>query len=99
MGAIDSMVDSGDDSLRPLVISVCCLFVDAAAGIPKILENEGSNVANDALPPVLPIELSRIKMRDLVKTIRVHSERLNHIFNADGIERIGEDFCSFLHAF
>ena len=97
--AIDSMVDSGDGSLYPLVITVCCLFVNEAAGISKILENEGSNVANDALPPVLPVKLSRIKMRDLVKTIQVHSEQLNHIFNADGIEHIGEDFCLFLQAF
>ena len=68
LGAINSMVDSGNDSLSPLVTSICCLFVDAAADISKILENEGSNVANDALSPVLPVKLSRIEMRDLVKT-------------------------------
>jgi hypothetical protein len=65
------------DNLCSLLCSVGKLIVVAADGISQIVcERDESNKATDELPPVLPHELCRIDMRQFVKLLQNHRERL-----------------------
>jgi hypothetical protein len=84
------------DNLCSLLCSVGKLFVVAADEISQIVsECDESNEATDELPPVLPHELCCIDMRQFVKLLQNHRERLLPFFGVDGIEDISKEFAEF----
>jgi hypothetical protein len=88
------------DDLYSVIGTVGKLFVGAADGISRINgERDETNKATDELPPVLPLELCRIDMRQFVKLQQSQRDRLLPFFGDDGIESISKDFAEFLRAF
>jgi hypothetical protein len=90
-----------DDDLSSLLGSVGKIFVAAADGISQLVgdRDESNETTTDELPPVLPCELCRIDMRQFVKLLQSHRQRLLPFFGADGIEDISKEFAEFLRAF
>ena len=90
------------EDLDPLLNSVGQLFVDAAEGISKVInvdDNNSSIGLFSNLPPVLPCELAKIKMRMFAKVMQNHHLHLVTYFNDSGLKQIGQEFCAFQHAF
>ena len=88
------------DDLRFLLGSIGKLFVQAADGISQIVfERDESNEAATKLPPVLPRELCQIDMRQFVKLLQLHRERLLPHFGEDKIDDISKEFSELLRAF
>ena len=86
------------EDLDPLLKSVGQLFVDAAEGISKVINDDDLNLNNDLssnLPPVLPCELAKIDMRMFAKLIQNHCLHLVTHFNDSGLEQISQEFCAF----
>lgn len=89
------------DDLCDLLSTIGKLFVEAADGISQItVERSAENEASsDELPPVLPHELSRIDMRQFVKVLQAHRERVLPYFGSQGMNDISTEFSQFLRAF
>ena len=89
------------DDLCPLLGCIGKLFVEAADGISNVVceRDQENQPSNSELPPVLPCELSAIGMREFVKFLQNHRQRLLPFFGPEGINDISTEFSRFTRAY
>lgn len=80
----------GTEPFRSLITGVSRLFVEGIFGISMACESRGA-----ILPPVLPYEVSKINMRQLVFVMETHHEGPTTPSSEDMFGKIGEDFRQF----
>jgi hypothetical protein len=84
------------EELDTLVMATASAFTQLAQEISAIVaERDSSNQAADGLPPVIPVQLVKLTMRQFVSFYNAHLPRLQHFYSNAQLELISQQFVEF----
>jgi hypothetical protein len=94
---MDELRNSSDANKKQeidrIISTVANFSLEIVVGVSKIVvERNSSNNANDALPPVRPLDLWSMDARLFTASLQQQRQRLRQRFNEEEIERIDEQF-------
>jgi hypothetical protein len=97
---LDKLETEDNEEYKSVLETIAKLFAETVDGFSKIVaERNESNKPTDLLPPVLPLELLKLRSFNFSQLLNLHDDRLKVTFSEDEIVTIFNEFKSMKDAY